>query len=705
MKARRAPSTSSKRLRARAEESLCNTPRDVGRMPAEDAQTLVHELQVHQIELEMQNDELRRTQQDLEAARDRYADLYNFAPSALLTLNAQGEILEANFNAGDMFGLERSELVHQKLSRFVPAEAQDTFYLFCRQVFRSCKRRTTELDLVNAQANRLVVHVEASGDATPNRPMQRRFSFTDITGRKRTEERIAQLNRAQAILAGVDRGIVHVPNRQELLDEICRVAVEKGGFKLAWIGMVSPDGLVQPLAKAGATAYLDGIRVGIHDDEPEGRGPVGTAIRENRIVVIEDIVLDARMAPWHDRAQRFGLHYVAAFPIRIAGKVAGSFQAYAPRAGFFDDTELSLLKQVSDEISFALTAIGDSAMRKLAEDALQQNERELADFFHSSPLGLLWVRPDGHILRVNEAELELLGCATGEVLGRPITRFSADPEVAADLLDRLAKGETVENCHVRIRRKDRSIKHVLIDANGLWEKDQLIHSRWFVRDISRRVELEREILRIIEVEQRRLGHDLHDDLCQQLAGIAFRSDSLARRLVSPAESGQAKQIAELARTAMTQAREMAAGLSPVPLEAEGLMEALKALAERTKKVFHIDCKFQHEHPVLVPDSTVALHLYRIAQEAVGNAIKHGKARRVDIGLTANGNDVVLAVRDNGLGIPVKARNHKGMGLRIMQYRAGVIGGSLLVQRDPNGGTTVVCTVSNGLLPPKERMPE
>jgi PAS domain S-box-containing protein len=489
------------------------------RAPGEDVQKLVQELQVHQVELEMQNDELRRTEQALEAALDRYTELYMFSPSAQLTLTADGEILEANVNAGKLLGLERGKLIHQKLSRFVQADEQDTLYLFCRQVFRSASPHSTDLDLVNAQGNRLAAHVEAVYDA-PHHPKQRRFSLTDVTERKR------------------------------------------------------------------------------------------------------------------------------------------------------------------------------------AEAALQQSEKELANFFHTSPIGLLWVKPDGHILRVNDAELELLGCTSKEVLSRPVSRFHVDPAHVADLLHRLAKGETIRNYHQCIRQKDRSITHVLIDANGLWENDQLIYSRWFVRDITRRVELEGEILRMRDREQMRLGHDLHEDLCQQLVGISLLAETLAKSPGddSSAFAAKAKEIAQLVKSAMSQTREMAAGLSPVPLEAEGLMEALKTLAARTKKVFHIDCHFQCEKPVLVSDHTVGNHLYRIALEAVGNALKHGKAQRIDIGLTANGKNVVLVVGDNGLGIPVTKSNHKGMGLRIMQYRIGVIGGSLLVQRNPNGGTTVVCTVSGGLMP-------
>ena len=148
-------------------------------MPVNDVRKGVHELQVHQIELELQDDELHRTQLELEQARDRYADLYDFAPAACLTLNADGEILEANLNAGELLGLKRRSLIHQKFSWFVPAGAQDTFDLFCRQVFRSDTRQSAELDLLNARAKRLVVQVEAARDAT-NCRHQWRFSFTDV---------------------------------------------------------------------------------------------------------------------------------------------------------------------------------------------------------------------------------------------------------------------------------------------------------------------------------------------------------------------------------------------------------------------------------------------------------------------------------------------------------------------------------------------
>jgi PAS domain S-box-containing protein len=347
--------------------------------------------------------------------------------------------------------------------------------------------------------------------------------------------------------------------------------------------------------------------------------------------------------------------------------------------------------------------IRDITARKQAEDALRRREQELADFFAEAPLGLLWAGPDGCILRVNQAELELLGRTGDEIFRRHISELHVDPEAAVEVLNRLTKKQTVHHHRARLRHKDGTHREVLIDANGLWERGRLVHSRWFTRDITRHVELEREILAISEREQRRLGHDLHDDLCQQLAGIEFLSQRLASDLAARSAPGapQAKEIAQMVQRAMTQTRELARGLSPVRLEAEGLADALRELAVGTRKVFGCDCRFRCDPPVLVPDHTVAIHLYRIAQEAVSNAIKHGRARRIEIGLTAKDCSVTLAVIDNGTGIPRRLTKRKGMGLQIMRYRAEVIGGALKVEPHPRGGTHVMCSVAEGPLSLKQ----
>jgi signal transduction histidine kinase len=288
----------------------------------------------------------------------------------------------------------------------------------------------------------------------------------------------------------------------------------------------------------------------------------------------------------------------------------------------------------------------------------------------------------------------LAGCPRADCLRRRLPEFLADPQSAAGLLGRLKRREVIHDHRVRLRRNDGAIRHCLVDADGLWEQGRLIHSRWFIRDVTRQVELEREILLVTEREQRRIGRDLHDDLCQQLTGIEFLSQSLVRRLShrAPAGATRAREIAGMVRQAISHTRELAHGLSPVQLEAGSLTDALRTLSGRARKLFGLDCRFHCAEPFLNRDDALTVHLYRIAQEALANAVKHGKATRVDIRLAHNQNQVALFVTDNGTGLPANIRAGKGMGLRVMQYRAHVIGGTLRVERGRRGGTVVACTV-------------
>ena len=206
-----------------------------------------------------------------------------------------------------------------------------------------------------------------------------------------------------------------------------------------------------------------------------------------------------------------------------------------------------------------------------------------------------------------------------------------------------------------------------------------------------RRELEEELLNISSNEQRRIGQDLHDGLCQHLAGVEFKTAALAKQLADdPVKGGHAASIVELIRNGARQAWMLARGLSPVTLESHGLMSALRELTANSGKLFHISCRFDCPRPVLVPSNAVATHLYRIAQEAITNAVKHGHARSVVVSLKRSRNSATLAVDDNGAGLPKEVRNAPGMGLRIMQYRADTIGAALTIEGANRKGTKVVC---------------
>lgn len=224
--------------------------------------------------------------------------------------------------------------------------------------------------------------------------------------------------------------------------------------------------------------------------------------------------------------------------------------------------------------------------------------------------------------------------------------------------------------------------------------DHVQRDRRLVAAEQERKHLEQQILEISEREQRRIGQDLHDGLGQHLTGIELMMQSLEQRLAnrSKTEAAQATKIAQHVRDAIRQTRALARGLSPVEFDAGGLMSALQELAANVQNMFRVACSFRCDKPVFIRDNVVATHLFRIAQEAVSNAIKHGQAKQIEIVLSAALDCLTLAIHDNGSGLPSGGPRASGMGLRIMHYRASVIGGSLAIERQPNGGTTVVCSI-------------
>ncbi|MFO1496967.1 MAG: ATP-binding protein [Verrucomicrobiota bacterium] len=181
-----------------------------------------------------------------------------------------------------------------------------------------------------------------------------------------------------------------------------------------------------------------------------------------------------------------------------------------------------------------------------------------------------------------------------------------------------------------------------------------------------------------------------------MAATALMSEILEQKIARKSKSDAARvaEIAKQVREGISQTRSLARGLSPVVLESQGLMSALEQLAGYTERMFRVDCDFVCDAPVLVEDHGVATHLYRIAQEGVSNAIRHGKAKRITISLRDQGDRTILRVRDNGVGLPADSSKADGMGLRIMRYRAAMIAGWLTVRREPDGGTSVTCSIQS-----------
>jgi PAS domain S-box-containing protein len=301
---------------------------------------------------------------------------------------------------------------------------------------------------------------------------------------------------------------------------------------------------------------------------------------------------------------------------------------------------------------------------------------------------------NGRITSINQTGERLLQRGRDGVLHKSIVELITGEQQAAaqQWLEQVVKGTAPATAEWDFLSATGQRIKLEISTRLIGEEARKVEVEGIARNITERKRLEREILEISNREQRRIGHDLHDGVCQQLAGIAFMTATLADSLQEKgdSESAQAERISTLLNAAINQTRGVARGLFPVRLEENGLVSALEELAANASELFKITCRFISEEPPSDVENEIALHLYYIVLESVANAAKHGKAKNINITLEPAGNRYELSVRDDGIGFSLAGGPHIGMGIRIMHYRARVIGATLNLHSEPGCGTHVTC---------------
>jgi len=219
-----------------------------------------------------------------------------------------------------------------------------------------------------------------------------------------------------------------------------------------------------------------------------------------------------------------------------------------------------------------------------------------------------------------------------------------------------------------------------------------------IRDLSKRRELEHRLIEIGNEERRRIGRDLHDGLGQMLTGIRMLAESLARKLHANAVPGaeEVKEIAEMINEADGIARSIARDMVQVEIEKKGLEVAVDELCLKIEKMTGVSCKLNIEKDFEIENQTRALHLYRIIQEAINNAVKHGKANSIDIQILEHDHHISIEIQDDGVGFSDQPSDQEGKGIQIMEYRARMMGGNLDLLRTESNRTMVRCLIPHSL---------
>jgi len=250
----------------------------------------------------------------------------------------------------------------------------------------------------------------------------------DITERKASEAKIQQLVNLYAALSQCNQAIVRCTSEDELLPQICRDVVQFGGMKMAWIGLLDQQSKrVNPVAAFGSgIEYLEGIQISVDADDPSGRGPTGTSIRENQPFWCQDFQNDPATALWHERGTRVGCYASASLPLHRNGITIGAFTVYATEVNAFDEAARNLMVAMATDISYALTRLALLAERRKTEDAMR-----IAAVTFDTQEGIMITDADANILRVNQAFQEITGYSKDEVIGRNPSIFQSGLHDAA----------------------------------------------------------------------------------------------------------------------------------------------------------------------------------------------------------------------------------------------------------------------------------
>ena len=349
----------------------------------------------------------------------RYDYLARYANDIILLADAGHKTVEVNDRALEAYGYTREEFMGMDMAGLRTPEA-------CEDYDQTIKQVDVEQGLRYE-----TIHQRRDGTAFPVEISMRviivegdtyyQAIIRDISERKEAEQRLLHANRLYAVLSQVNQTIVRAKKRDELFREICRVAVDLGGFRMALIRLIDPDAhLFKTVAASGAElSFFDNVVVS-SEDTPQGQSPIGIAIRENRIVASNDLFNYPGLFQWRSSAQELGCASSAAAPLVMHGRVIGAFAVYSSEPGFFNADEIGLLDEIAHDISYGLENIDQEAQRVQAEKALRTSEAKYHRLHDTMMDAFVWTDMDGRILECNWAYQKMLGYDLEELTSLPI---------------------------------------------------------------------------------------------------------------------------------------------------------------------------------------------------------------------------------------------------------------------------------------------
>jgi len=684
-------------------------------------------------------EKLRQTEQTLQESEGKYRQLAENADCIIIRRTPDGRITFFNEFAQKFFGYTEQEILGKNIVGTIVPEIDTTGQNLVRMIkdigLQPERYATNENENIQKNGERVWI-------ALTNKPirdeqgniMEILCVGRDITDQKKAEQALLESKQQLSVRSQIAEIFLTVPD-DEMYGEVLQVILECMKSKYGIFGYIDEQGvLIIPSMTRDVWEQCQVPDKSITFPRERWGGIWGRALTEKRSLYANEGL--------HVPEGHIPITRVLVVPIMYGGDVIGLLEV-ANKITDYGEKEREFLETIAGHIAPVLNArlqrdrkegehkrakealrkardeleiriqertaeLNKSNVllkrevfeRKRTEEVLVETSEIVEKMFSTTHLCIAYMDTDFNFIRVNRAYAEADGRDEKFFMGKNHFDIYPNEENEAIFQRVVEMGEP----HVAYAKPFVYAGH---PKRGVTYWDWTLHP---VKDsqgkidglllclvnVTERKHLEQEILGVKEKERMQIGRELHDSMGQILTGIAVKSKGLELKLKDKSldEAEEAAKLSKLANKLITQMRSLAKTLHPIDLEAGGINSALQTLVSNTEKLLGCSCQFKSEEPVVFNDPVKAKQVYRIAQEAITNAIKHGKAKNISVELTSDKDKYILSVKNDGKDFPKVLTKKKGLGLKIMEYRSNMIGGSLDIHKGDKGGTIVTCAFTN-----------
>jgi diguanylate cyclase (GGDEF)-like protein/PAS domain S-box-containing protein len=417
--------------------------------------------------------------EQLQESESRLRGIVESAMDAVVTIDERQRIVQFNPAAEAMFGYAERDIRGQPLERLLPERVREAHARHVREFGASgaTGRRMGALGTLTgrrADGSEFPIEASISQQRLPGRRLYTAI-LRDVTDRVEAERRLRRQNDFYGALSQTNHAIVHARDAGLLMQEICRICVEHGHAKIAYIGLVEARRVAPAVWAGPAEEFLDGLSIPLDSAQPEGNGPIAELVRNGRPAIVNDFLADPRTLPWRERAARLGTRATAAFAFRRGGKVAGVLSLHVTEPGFFDPPLVALLEEMVNDLSFALDNLDRQVARLEAEQRRRAAMERFETIFNATPAATtISSLDDGTVLAVNDAACALYGYKREEMVGRTAQALEmwAGPQEREGFHRRVSAERRVSGHEVRLRRRSGELRDVQMSAELIDFLDQ-----------------------------------------------------------------------------------------------------------------------------------------------------------------------------------------------------------------------------------------